>query len=209
MCILFCCSQDNPKKQTQKQPNNQPNQTAQAMKGGHQRKAEQEEEGQGEEEEEEEGEEEEEDEAFVRRNGWTRPLNKQQIGAWIVLAVMALFHFGLVAPSFPERWQATPYFTVGGCFLAAAFLLFICTTIDPRDANVRYDIRRPVTIDRSRRKHVIMNSRCHFCRVQVSSRAKHCSACNKCVGDFDHHCLWMNNCVGGRTYRCGNPLTSV
>ncbi|EGD75111.1 hypothetical protein PTSG_06766 [Salpingoeca rosetta] len=141
------------------------------------------------------------DGAFVRRTGWTLPLNWQQVMAWVIVGVMLLLHFGLVAPTFPERWQATPYLTVGGLFVVLIVLLFVCTTMDPADRNVRYDTVRPLTIDRSKRKHVIMDSHCYFCRVYVSSRAKHCSACNKCVSDFDHHCRWMNNCVGGRTYK--------
>eukprot|EP00043_Microstomoeca_roanoka_P004294 m.48838 g.48838 ORF g.48838 m.48838 type:complete len:314 (-) comp12429_c0_seq2:1672-2613(-) len=138
---------------------------------------------------------------FVRKTGWNLPLNGQQIGAWIFILYMVIIHFGLISPAFTSRWQPLAYFTVGGLFIVHIVLLFICTSLDPKDTDVRYDISRPLTIDRSQRKHVIMNSQCALCRVRVSARAKHCSACNKCVGDFDHHCLWMNNCVGGKTYK--------
>eukprot|EP01147_Barroeca_monosierra_P003117 gene3117-8205_t len=117
------------------------------------------------------------DESFVRRTGWTWPLNWQQNFAWILIIIISTIHFGCIAPSFPLRWQATPYLTVGGLAVAAITLLFICTSLDPADPNVRYDTKRPVTIDRSKRKHVIINNHCYFCRVRVCTRSKHCSAC--------------------------------
>jgi len=138
---------------------------------------------------------------FVRRNGWERPLNLQQIGAWVIILYFLVVFYGVVAPAFPLRWQPFAYFVPSLFLLMHVGLLFICTTMDPADPNVRYDTARPTTIDRSKRKHVIMDQQCYFCQVTVSTAAKHCSACNKCVGDFDHHCRWMNNCVGGRTYR--------
>eukprot|EP00730_Choanoeca_flexa_P004843 TRINITY_DN11819_c2_g1_i1.p2 TRINITY_DN11819_c2_g1~~TRINITY_DN11819_c2_g1_i1.p2 ORF type:complete len:316 (+),score=33.21 TRINITY_DN11819_c2_g1_i1:155-1102(+) len=139
--------------------------------------------------------------SFVRRNGWERPWNGQQIGAWVVISYFMVVYYGAIAPAFAERWQPFAYFTPSFFLLTHVGLLFVCTTMDPADRNVRYDTARPTTIDRSQRKHVIMNQQCYFCQVQVSKTAKHCSACNKCVSEFDHHCRWMNNCVGGRTYR--------
>lgn len=42
---------------------------------------------------------------------------------------------------------------------------------------------------------------CYYCRVVVSSTAKHCAVCDKCVIGFDHHCRWLNTCVGEKNYR--------
>ncbi|EDQ86336.1 uncharacterized protein MONBRDRAFT_28268 [Monosiga brevicollis MX1] len=138
---------------------------------------------------------------FVRRHGLEWPLNNQQIGAWVFIAYFALILFGGLAPNVAVRWQALAFFGPGILFGVHAVTLAVCTCMDPADPAVRYDLARPTTIDRSQRKHVIMNQECYFCQVRVSSTAKHCSACNKCVSDFDHHCRWMNNCVGGRTYK--------
>jgi hypothetical protein len=73
----------------------------------------------------------------VRRNGWESPLNGQQIGAWLAIAMIAAFHFGVVAPAFPLRWRPMAYFLPGACLAVHAALLFICTTMDPADQNVR------------------------------------------------------------------------
>ncbi len=139
---------------------------------------------------------------FVRRNGWERPVNFQQIFAWTLMVVLGFLYFGIVAPQHVVRWRAAAYFVPGVFYAVHALMLFVCTSLDPADPNVAYDKSMPKELDRSKRKRVIENSHCFFCQVRVGPRSKHCSLCNKCVSDFDHHCRWMNSCVGGRTYKC-------
>jgi hypothetical protein len=139
---------------------------------------------------------------FVRRTGLTLPLNAQQVVAWVLVVFFGLAFFGIVAPALEDKGQAAVSAVAGLLSAINVITFFLCTVMDPADPNVRYEqAARPTTIDRTQRQHVIEDSECYFCCVQVGDRSKHCSACNKCVADFDHHCRWLNNCVGGRTYR--------
>eukprot|EP00048_Salpingoeca_helianthica_P003080 m.63702 g.63702 ORF g.63702 m.63702 type:complete len:510 (+) comp12482_c0_seq4:292-1821(+) len=140
--------------------------------------------------------------AFVRRHGWTFPLNVQQVGAWLLLVYFGITYFGIIAHAFPKDIQPIAFAVPGAFFFIHMVALLVCTSIDPKDQNVDYSLHgRPETIDRSVRRHVIENNECYFCCVPVGEKSKHCSACNKCVADFDHHCMWMNSCVGSRNYR--------
>lgn len=88
-------------------------------------------------------------------------------------------------------------------FLSHLVLHLSAVSIDPADLSVRTRSSRapPPPFDRSKHRHVIENSHCYLCQVDVGAKSKHCSACNKCVSNFDHHCRWLNNCVGSRNYK--------
>lgn len=105
---------------------------------------------------------------FVRRNGLELPLNGYQVGAYVAETLLLVSLCGVLAPNVPQRWRATAYHLPLAFFAAHLILLFVCTVLDPRDPGVRYDgAPRPTTIDRRKRKHVIIDQHCHFCQTKV------------------------------------------
>lgn len=145
---------------------------------------------------------------FVRTNGFDR-INSQQVAAWFFILLFLFLHNAMVLNIRPENWRLAALVAGNFLFLLVIVLLVVCTYMDPADPSVRSTRRQGqrrrrsrLDLDRSTQPRVIDdNNVCFFCEVQVSTKAKHCGACNKCVSDFDHHCVWLNNCVGGRTYR--------
>ncbi|XP_029192735.2 palmitoyltransferase ZDHHC11-like [Acropora millepora] len=137
-----------------------------------------------------------------RINGWSWPPHPLQFVAWFFLIFFSVFYFGVIVFYLPEHWQAAGIIIPGGfCGIHITYHI-LALTIDPADPNIRGGSKKGKGLfDRSKHRHVIVNSHCHICQTDVGSKSKHCSVCNKCVSDFDHHCKWLNNCVGGQNYR--------
>ncbi|XP_002736158.1 uncharacterized protein LOC100375920 [Saccoglossus kowalevskii] len=138
-----------------------------------------------------------------RKNGWTCPWHPLQFVEWIFICYFAAIAFGCIVPTFPYEWQPAGYIIPGIVVLLHFIVQFISISINPADpATLTLAKDRVVPrLDRNSHPHVIENSHCYLCEVDVSSTSKHCSVCNKCIENFDHHCKWLNNCVGSRNYR--------
>eukprot|EP00915_Cephaloidophora_sp_WS-2016_P006709 GHVH01009067.1.p1 GENE.GHVH01009067.1~~GHVH01009067.1.p1 ORF type:complete len:503 (-),score=45.35 GHVH01009067.1:662-2170(-) len=141
--------------------------------------------------------------SFCRRNGFNRPLNPFQLASWGVALINTSLSLSLGAISCGP--------ILGGIFgsLAALstiiliFLAGVVTSSDPADdllfANL---VDEESTVLAVLRRRLEINT-VHYCLVcgAVSSKSKHCRACNKCVNRFDHHCKWLNNCIGHSNYK--------
>ena len=144
--------------------------------------------------------------AYVRHNGWCRPVHYFQVIGWILYLLFGLINFVLLIPNVGNECISVSLFIVN-LFIYVTHFVFqvIATTINPIDEHVlrQHDnhLRQPRKFDRTHHKHVIENQFCYICESQVGVKSKHCSLCNKCVSDFDHHCKWLNNCVGGKNYK--------
>ncbi|XP_054877050.1 palmitoyltransferase ZDHHC1-like isoform X2 [Poeciliopsis prolifica] len=138
-----------------------------------------------------------------RTNGWTWPPHPFQLLAWLLYVYFAVTGFGVFVPLLPPHWVPAGYICTGILFVSHLCVHVLAVSVDPADLNVRMrSDRGPVpAFDRSKHAHVIENSHCYLCQVDVGPKSKHCSACNKCVANFDHHCRWLNNCVGSRNYK--------
>uniref|UniRef100_A0A8C1D8G0 Palmitoyltransferase n=1 Tax=Cyprinus carpio carpio TaxID=630221 RepID=A0A8C1D8G0_CYPCA len=137
-----------------------------------------------------------------RTNGWSWPPHPFQLLAWLLYLYFAVTGFGVFVPLLPTHWIPAGYICTSITFICHLFMHLMAISIDPADYNVRaksYKGPMPV-FDRTKHAHVIENSHCYLCEVDVGPKSKHCSACNKCVASFDHHCRWLNNCVGSRNY---------
>ncbi|CAJ1049984.1 palmitoyltransferase ZDHHC1 [Xyrichtys novacula] len=138
-----------------------------------------------------------------RTNGWSWPPHPFQLLAWLLYVYFAVTGFGVFVPLLPAHWIPAGYICTGIVFVCHLCVHVLAVSIDPADYNVRTKSDKgPVPVfDRSKHAHVIENSHCYLCQVDVGPKSKHCSACNKCVANFDHHCRWLNNCVGSRNYK--------
>ncbi|XP_068723071.1 palmitoyltransferase ZDHHC11-like [Montipora capricornis] len=137
-----------------------------------------------------------------RINGWSWPPHPLQFVAWFFLASFSVCYFGVIVFYLPKHWQAAGFIIPGGfCGIHIVYHV-LALTIDPADPNIRVGTKKGKALfDRSKHRHVIVDSHCYICQTDVGSKSKHCSVCNKCVSSFDHHCKWLNNCVGGQNYR--------
>ncbi|XP_077982213.1 uncharacterized protein LOC144437199 [Glandiceps talaboti] len=138
-----------------------------------------------------------------RKNGWSCPWHPLQFIEWIFITYFCIIYFGCIVPTFPYEWQPAGYIIPAIIMLVHFIVQIISITIDPADPSThKHGKDRMVPrFDRTQHPHVIENSHCYLCEVDVSSTSKHCSVCNKCVLNFDHHCKWLNNCVGSRNYK--------
>ncbi|XP_070576034.1 palmitoyltransferase ZDHHC1-like [Ptychodera flava] len=138
-----------------------------------------------------------------RKNGWSCPWHPLQFVEWIFIGYFCIIYFGCIVPTFPYEWQPAGYVIPGIVMLFHFVVQFISITIDPSDPATHKNSkdRTVPRFDRTKYPHVIENSHCYLCEVDVSPTSKHCSVCNKCVLKFDHHCKWLNNCVGSRNYK--------
>uniref|UniRef100_A0A9J8AKH1 Palmitoyltransferase n=1 Tax=Cyprinus carpio carpio TaxID=630221 RepID=A0A9J8AKH1_CYPCA len=124
-----------------------------------------------------------------RTNGWSWPPHPFQLLAWLLYLYFAVTGFGVFVPLLPTHWIPAGYICTSITFICHLFMHLMAISIDPADYNVRaksYKGPMPV-FDRTKHAHVIENSHCYLCEVDVGPKSKHCSACNKCVASFDHH----------------------
>ncbi|CAF1001235.1 unnamed protein product [Brachionus calyciflorus] len=139
---------------------------------------------------------------FKRKNGFSWPLDKAQIAAWIIILYFALAVFGSFCVSLNEPWSYTLGIIFGILLFIHAFFNIWCMISDPGEETLQKGKVAPQPIfDRQKHKHVIENQFCKICLIVVPLKTKHCRKCNKCVTDFDHHCIYLNNCIGGRNYK--------
>jgi len=141
---------------------------------------------------------------FVRNNGFTRPLNKNQVLVWVFVLFFGLISFGIEIISLDPSGLIPCYVVIGTMHFLLISNIIVLTAIDPSDEfslQARKEKRKYMEFDREKHKHVIESGYCHICETKVREHSKHCRPCNKCVSRFDHHCIWLNNCIGKKNYR--------
>jgi len=136
--------------------------------------------------------------SYVRRNGFSDPLNVHQIFTWIVILVGIAITNLYFIPHLKSPW----WFSVLLLVVALVHVGFhaLATYTDPKDPNVNYSIIKTDFVRKHKNEKIIQNHFCQICQVNVNIDSKHCRSCNKCVETFDHHCIWLNNCVGKNNY---------
>ena len=127
-------------------------------------------------------------------NGFSRPWDPHQVGAWILLALFVASFYSLYTPLHTDAAGIA----LSALYGAFVVLTFVCgwhaTGCDPSDPGVLAK-KKGETITHTTENY------CYLCEAPVKKRSKHCRRCNKCVGAFDHHCPWINNCVGSANYK--------
>ena len=140
----------------------------------------------------------------VRRiNAFSFPLYYVQLIAILVILFLVLMNYLTLCVNIPNHpWQWLVIVLSSLVIFPFLIIFVVISCMDPAEDEVIRLSQGPRT-DFDRREHgrVITNLFCHICDVNVTEKAKHCSACNKCVFEFDHHCIWLNTCVGGKNYR--------
>nr|NP_001071935.1 zinc finger protein [Ciona intestinalis]BAE93341.1 zinc finger protein [Ciona intestinalis] len=145
-----------------------------------------------------------EDRPFVRKNGWSLPLNGLQILAWLLILYFGVVFYAVEGLALEPYWWPIVFSIISVVYVTNIIFHTTSTTINPADDNStkwKATSRPVLKFNRKLHKHVIENNFCHLCETNVGESSKHCSACNKCVSVFDHHCKWLNNCVGDKNYR--------
>nr|XP_026692700.1 zinc finger protein isoform X2 [Ciona intestinalis] len=145
-----------------------------------------------------------EDRPFVRKNGWSLPLNGLQILAWLLILYFGVVFYAVEGLALEPYWWPIVFSIISVVYVTNIIFHTTSTTINPADDNStkwKATSRPVLKFNRKLHKHVIENNYCHLCETNVGESSKHCSACNKCVSVFDHHCKWLNNCVGDKNYR--------
>jgi len=139
---------------------------------------------------------------FCRKNGFMRPYNAFQMIAYVVaiLDTMLMFIFGFTALETAAAWVLGILGAISTCLMITSCILV--TKSDPADTLMFAKIHDDDEVFEEIRTKFPQGAvaHCELCGT-VSSKSKHCRACNKCVSTFDHHCKWLNNCIGDRNYR--------
>lgn len=155
-------------------------------------------------------------EEFIRRNGFSRPLQLYQIASWVLFALNILLFYVVVVPAVSVSMAATTGTLFALSAAALGVFAYRCTVCDPVDP-LAFSEANPFQGNESTEEAAVgtdihASMSCNVCGG-VQEKSKHCRSCNKCVSVFDHHCLWINNCVGEKNYRsvllryaCGSLL---
>lgn len=148
------------------------------------------------------------DPAFIRKNGFVKPLNLLQVVLWFVFLLLTGLFYGIDIPALPniESQLAVGIITgiVALCTLISAFL---ASYSDP------IDVRLEAHFIKLKQQQEQQNTSgfpdppsanekmCYYCNINVAKNSEHCRFCNKCTEGFDHHCFWLNTCIGSRNYK--------
>ncbi|KAG5505008.1 hypothetical protein JKF63_04455 [Porcisia hertigi] len=137
-----------------------------------------------------------------RRSGYQCPLDALQIGAWVVIACLAVLHFMVQVP-FLDGTLFLVVIILSPLLIGSVILLKVALGLYPQQdpAVFRTDLPR---LDQDQLVPESGNTStepCVYCRRFVQAGCKHCNVCDKCVPGFDHHCRWLNSCVGAKNYR--------
>jgi hypothetical protein len=146
-----------------------------------------------------------------RTNACSLPFHYFQIIAILVIIFLILINYLTLCVNIPTNpWQWLSI-VISSIIILPFLIVFIALSyIDPAEDQVIYGGHGPRTdFDRHQHAHVITQLYCHVCDVNVTEKAKHCSACNKCIYSFDHHCIWLNTCIGGKNYRLFLSMLSL
>jgi hypothetical protein len=141
----------------------------------------------------------------MKKNGFSQPLQWQQVLAWIAMGLNILVFYIFTQPIITiveERRIINIFFAL--LSFIVCLIGFIATIIDPSDIMLKEEIEKRKQADKEKTKYMLEISKkydfCVLCCSNVSSTAKHCKICNRCVDNFDHHCNWLNNCIGNQNY---------
>lgn len=139
---------------------------------------------------------------LIRKTGFELPLNRYQVGSWVICAFNLLMSAVIFMPTLPYASQVkSNQIAYGILFYVSQVLVivfgFIATYIDPCDLLYKSQkSSKKASFDCE-----IGQSICTICNSIIGNLSKHCSICNKCVEQFDHHCKWLNNCIGVLNYK--------
>jgi len=126
--------------------------------------------------------------AFVRRDGFQRPLHHLQVLGWFVFG----FDVAIFCLSVPFLNPVVACIFVPICAVSVVCLVVAtakATKCDPADPHLKAQPQEEPGLPF-----------CVVCNSYVYPTSKHCRSCAKCVHGFDHHCNWLNNCVGKDNY---------
>lgn len=139
---------------------------------------------------------------FVRKNGFSLPLQVFQLMSFVIYIVIILLILGITAFS-TEAMHIYCYVLFGLLIVSIFILSYIVTKINPVDPLSFKYINKNCNDEEVKDLY-----HCDVCGY-VDSKSKHCKVCNKCVSVFDHHCMWVNNCIGAKNYKFFVALLSV
>jgi hypothetical protein len=140
----------------------------------------------------------------MKINGFSWPLNLQQILTWFVFVLNIVTFFIFSSAFFSDN----TYRIVTGIFATLSVSVFlsgiIATVIDPTDGLFKTNLIKRKLQNNQQASNLEISKKfdfCVLCRSNIYSQSKHCKICDKCVDRFDHHCVWLNNCIGKKNYK--------
>ncbi|SPJ10959.1 palmitoyltransferase, putative [Plasmodium sp. DRC-Itaito] len=132
---------------------------------------------------------------FVRKNGFTLPLQIFQIMSFFIFIVIITLIFLMTAFNTDHILFSVFYIFFGTLIIIIFILTYVVTKTNPVDPlSFKY------LNDMINEEEIKDLYQCDICGF-VQPESKHCKVCNKCVSVFDHHCMWVNNCIGKKNYK--------